>query len=93
VTITVNGKPVELSGEVSITGMLAELKVSDPLYVTVQLNEKLVPHADFDTALVQEGAVVEFLYFMGGGANKFLLQSPFLTSFFEFFDLEVHFSS
>jgi sulfur carrier protein len=70
VTITANGKPAELPGEVSVTRMLEELKVSDPLYVTVQLNEKLVPRADFDTALVQEGAVVEFLYFMGGGAAE-----------------------
>jgi sulfur carrier protein len=69
-TITANGKPVELSGEVSVTGMLEELKVSDPLYVTVQLNEKLIPRADFDTVLVQEGAAVEFLYFMGGGAER-----------------------
>jgi sulfur carrier protein len=69
VTITVNGKPAELSGEVSVTRMLEELKVSDPLYVTVQLNEKLVPRADFDTAVVQEGALVEFLYYMGGGRS------------------------
>jgi sulfur carrier protein len=48
--------------------MLEELKVSDPLYVTVQLNEELVPRADFDTVIVQEGAVVEFLYYMGGGS-------------------------
>jgi sulfur carrier protein len=68
VTITVNGKAAELSGEVSITRMLEELKVSDSLYVTVQLNDELVPRADFDTALVREGAVVEFLYYMGGGA-------------------------
>ncbi|MFP3090048.1 sulfur carrier protein ThiS [Treponema sp. TIM-1] len=67
--ITANGKPAELSGEVSVSRMLEELKISDPLYVTVQLNEELVPRADFDTALVREGAVVEFLYYMGGGAD------------------------
>jgi sulfur carrier protein len=67
VTITANGKPAELSGEVSVTRMLEELKVSDPLYVTVQLNEELLARADFDTAMVREGAVVEFLYYMGGG--------------------------
>jgi thiamine biosynthesis protein ThiS len=50
--------------------MLEELKVNDPLYVTVQLNGKLVPRADFDTALVRQGAVVEFLYYMGGGAAE-----------------------
>jgi sulfur carrier protein len=67
-TITANGKPAELSGEVSITRMLEELKVSDPLYVTVQLNEELVSRSDFDTVIVRDGAAVEFLYYMGGGA-------------------------
>ncbi|MDR3192137.1 MAG: sulfur carrier protein ThiS [Treponema sp.] len=66
-TITANGKPAELSGEVSVTRMLEELKVTDPLYVTVQLNEELVPRSGFDTVMVQEGAAVEFLYYMGGG--------------------------
>jgi sulfur carrier protein len=47
--------------------MLEELKVTDPLYVTVQLNEELVPRSGFDTVMVQEGAAVEFLYYMGGG--------------------------
>jgi sulfur carrier protein len=50
--------------------MLEELKVSDPLYVTVQLNDELVPRANFDTALVREGAAVEFLYYMGGGTAE-----------------------
>jgi thiamine biosynthesis protein ThiS len=66
VTITANGKPVEVSGEVSVTRMLEELKISDPLYVTVQLNEELVPRSDFDTVMVQAGAVVEFFYIYGG---------------------------
>jgi sulfur carrier protein len=48
--------------------MLEELKVNDPLYVTVQLNDELVPRTNFDAAIVREGAVVEFLYYMGGGA-------------------------
>jgi sulfur carrier protein len=69
VTITANGKPAEVSGEVSVTRMLEELKIRDPLYVTVQLNEELVPRSDFDTVIVQAGAVVEFLYYMGGGTG------------------------
>ncbi|MDR2160286.1 MAG: sulfur carrier protein ThiS [Treponema sp.] len=69
-TITANGKSVELSGEISVTRMLEELKVSDPLYVTVQLDEELVPRADFDTLMVREGAAVEFLYYMGGGTAE-----------------------
>jgi len=38
-------------------------------YVTVQINDELVDRADFDTLTVKEGDTVEFLYFMGGGAQ------------------------
>ncbi|MDR1586805.1 MAG: sulfur carrier protein ThiS [Treponema sp.] len=65
--ITANGKPVEISGETSITKLLEEIKVDQPEYVSVQLNGEMLLRANFDTALVKEGAVVEFLYYMGGG--------------------------
>jgi sulfur carrier protein len=67
-TIQVNGKPAELSGEASVTNMLEELKVSDPLYVTVQLNGEILKTADFPSVTVKENDTVEFLYFMGGGS-------------------------
>ncbi|MDR2797864.1 MAG: sulfur carrier protein ThiS [Treponema sp.] len=66
--ITANGKALELSGELSITQLLTEVQVEMPEYVSVQLNDKMILRADFDKTLVKEGAVVEFLYFMGGGS-------------------------
>jgi sulfur carrier protein len=68
--IRVNGKPAELSGEINVTGMLEELKVTDPLYVTVQLNGEILKTADFPSVTVKENDTVEFLYFMGGGAGS-----------------------
>ncbi|MDR3160043.1 MAG: sulfur carrier protein ThiS [Spirochaetaceae bacterium] len=65
--ITANGKPVEISGEISVTKLLEEIKVEMPEYVSVQLDDRMLLRADFDTATVTEGAVVEFLYYMGGG--------------------------
>jgi sulfur carrier protein len=67
VQITANGKPVEVSGEISVSGLLEEIKVDMPEYVSVQLNDEMILRADFDTTMVREGAVVEFLYYMGGG--------------------------
>jgi sulfur carrier protein len=67
VIITANGKPVEISGEISVTRLLEEIKVEMPEYVSVQMDDRMLLRADFDTTLVQEGAVVEFLYYMGGG--------------------------
>ena len=65
--IQVNGKPAELSGEISVTMMLEELKVTDLLYVTVQLNGEILKNADFPSVTIKQNDTVEFLYFMGGG--------------------------
>ncbi|MDR2617497.1 MAG: sulfur carrier protein ThiS [Treponema sp.] len=65
--ITANGKPAEISGEISVAKLLEEIKVDQSEYVSVQLNGEMLLRANFDTTLVKEGAVVEFLYFMGGG--------------------------
>jgi sulfur carrier protein len=67
VHITANGKQVELSGELSVSKLLEEINVEMPEYVSVQLNDQMILRADFDTTMVREGAVVEFLYYMGGG--------------------------
>jgi sulfur carrier protein len=70
VTITANGKPAEISGEISVTQLLDELKVEMPEYVSVQVNEEMLLRANFDTTIIKAGAVVEFLYYMGGGAGR-----------------------
>jgi sulfur carrier protein len=51
----------------SVADLLVELKVSDPLYVTVELNGEIVDRSHFDGMQVITGDTVEFLYFMGGG--------------------------
>lgn len=66
-TITANGKPVEIPEEMPVSRLLTEIKVDMPEYVSVQLDGQMLKRADFDTSLVKEGAVVEFLYYMGGG--------------------------
>lgn len=65
--ITANGKPVEISGEISVSRLLEEIKVEMPEYVSVQLNDEILLRVNFDTTIVKAGAVVEFLYYMGGG--------------------------
>ncbi|AEF81381.1 sulfur carrier protein ThiS [Leadbettera azotonutricia] len=66
--ITANGKPVEIPGEMSVSKLLGEIKVEQPEYVSVQLNDEMLLRANFDTTIVKEGAVLEFLYYMGGGS-------------------------
>ena len=67
-TISANGKPVEISGEITVAKLLEETGVEMPEYVTVQLNGEILQRAAFDKTLVREGAAVEYLYYMGGGA-------------------------
>ncbi len=65
--ITVNGKEVLLEKELTVKELLLVQKVEMPEYVTVQVNDELVDKEDFETLVIQDGASVEFLYFMGGG--------------------------
>jgi sulfur carrier protein len=67
--IIVNGKAAEIPGEITVSGLLEEVKAEMPEYVSVQLDGEIIARADFDKITVKEGAVVEFLYYMGGGTG------------------------
>jgi sulfur carrier protein len=76
VTITANGKKIEISGEISVTKLLAEAKVEMPEYVSVQLNDEMLLSANFGTTIVKDGDIVEFLHYMGGGAALGRITKP-----------------
>lgn len=67
--LTVNGEAKEIAGTDSLTidEALAALHVSDPLYVTVELNGDVLERDAFGSTRVKDGDTLEFLYFMGGG--------------------------
>lgn len=68
-TITINGKETTLpiNQARTIDSLLEELDVSQRLYVTVELNGEILDRPNYETTPVNEGDVIEFLYFMGGG--------------------------
>lgn len=70
--IKVNGeqKSVTLKGG-AIDELLRELAVENPEMVSVELNGEIVSRDRFEEALIADGAEVEFIYFMGGGAVDF----------------------
>ena len=70
--LTVNGKPATIDGKetISVSLLLAELKVQQPDYVTVELNGDILERENFAATNVQNGDKIEFLYFMGGGKNR-----------------------
>jgi sulfur carrier protein len=67
--LTVNGKPAAIEGKetLSLIELLDALKVSQPEYVTVELNGEILDRENFPSTEVRNGDAVEFLYFMGGG--------------------------
>ena len=68
--LTVNGEAREIAGEsLDVDAALAALQVTDPLYVTVELNGEILDRAAFGATRVKEGDKLEFLYFMGGGGR------------------------
>ena len=72
-TIQINGEPVDIGGEMTVTQLLAERKVKMPDMVSVELNGEILSRDAFGETAIKEGDKVEFLYFMGGGAPEGLV--------------------
>jgi sulfur carrier protein len=68
-TIIINGKEIIIpeNPDRTIDSLLEELDVSQRLYVTVELNGEVLDRPAFESKPVNDGDVIEFLYFMGGG--------------------------
>ncbi|MFW2486959.1 sulfur carrier protein ThiS [Clostridium chromiireducens] len=67
--IIINGKETVLENEVSVNELLQKEYVEMQEYVTVQVNEDIIPSANYGTHIIKDGDTVEFLYYMGGGNN------------------------
>jgi sulfur carrier protein len=65
--VQVNGNIVEFETAPTIQELLVAQKAEMLEYVTVQINDNFVPREEFDSRKVNDGDVLEFLYFMGGG--------------------------
>jgi thiamine biosynthesis protein ThiS len=66
VTITLNGEPHELPGPITVSELLARLRI-DPRRVAIELNLTVLKRSTFDTSVVGEGDQVEIVNFVGGG--------------------------
>ena len=62
--ITVNGKNLEFSGNIS--GLLDVLEYNGKR-VAVELNENIVPKTEYDSTIVSDGDKLEIVRFVGGG--------------------------
>lgn len=66
--VTVAGEKKEIEQGTTIAKLIVDEKVENPEYVTVTVNDEFVESDDFETTQLNENDIVEFLYFMGGGA-------------------------
>ena len=67
--ITVAGEAKEVRDGLTVTELIEQENVETPEYVTVSVNDEFVKSEDFSNTKLNDGDVVEFLYFMGGGSN------------------------
>ena len=67
-TISVAGNKKEYEDGLNIAQLIEKENVENAEYVTVTLNDEFIDRENFGTTVLKEGSVVEFLYFMGGGA-------------------------
>ena len=65
-TITVNGKPMELPAGLTIEGLLAQLKVRRE-FTAVALNREVALRARYADTVLNDGDKVEIVHPMGGG--------------------------
>lgn len=66
--ITVAGEKTEVKEGLTVGELLEIKQVETPEYVTVSLNDDFLKRENRDDVVLKEGDVVEFIYFMGGGA-------------------------
>ena len=68
--LQINGESESFDVEtLSVSDLLKLKEVKMPEMVSVELNGDILDRDHFDTTLVKENDEVEFLYFMGGGAD------------------------
>jgi sulfur carrier protein len=66
VNITTNGEAVSVE-PCSVQDYLISLGI-DPRRVAVELNRDILPKAQYQATLLQEGDSLEIVHFVGGGA-------------------------
>lgn len=67
--ITVAGNKKEYEEGITLTSLIEKEDIENAQYVTVTINDEFVERDNFPVTIIKEGDVIEFLYFMGGGAR------------------------
>ncbi len=65
--IIVSGENCEVEANTTVDQLLKNENVEMPEYVSVSVNEEILSRDSYNSFLLKNGDVIEFLYFMGGG--------------------------
>ena len=68
--LVVNGKESDFVDGLIISELLDEQNVKMPDMVSVELNGQILKRNEFEEKTLNNGDIVEFLYFMGGGCGS-----------------------
>lgn len=68
-TITVAGNKKEYEDGINLPTLIEKEQIDNADYVTVTIDDEFVEREKFPETIIKDGDVVEFLYFMGGGAR------------------------
>ena len=66
ILITLNGEPHELPGPLPVLALLERLAI-DPRVVAVECNRVVVKRVRYADTVIENGAEVEIVAFVGGG--------------------------
>ncbi len=64
--VKINGKDYDVSG-MTITEYLASTEYKKEL-IALERNEEIVPKAEYDNTVIEDGDIIEIVSFVGGGS-------------------------
>jgi thiazole synthase len=67
-TIVINGDRVDVTGPLTLSGLLSQLSV-DPRRVAIEHNLNVVKRANYDSTEINDGDQIEIVNFVGGGGD------------------------
>ncbi|MDR3238763.1 MAG: sulfur carrier protein ThiS [Clostridiales bacterium] len=65
--LTVAGTQKDYEDGLTVAKLIEIENVETPAYVTVSVNDEFAASGTFETTVLKDGDIIEFLYFMGGG--------------------------
>ncbi len=64
--LIVNGNETELNGNLTVAGLLNNLKI-EPARIAIEVNLNIIKKCDYDKHVLNSGDAVEIVNFVGGG--------------------------